>query len=50
MNETGLEDGQYEIVIDTSFKDGNLDYGELVLRAKIGRNILIDIYLPSFYG
>ena len=42
---TSLEDGQYEIVIDTSFKDGNLDYGELLIEGKNREEIFLSTYI-----
>ena len=42
---TSLEDGQYEIVIDTSFKDGNLDYGELLIEGKNREEIFSSTYI-----
>ena len=39
-----LEDGEYEIVIDSSLKDGNLTYGEFFLQGKKNEEILLTCY------
>ena len=39
-----LEDGKYEIVIDSSLKDGNLTYGEFFLQGKKNEEILLTCY------
>ena len=40
----GLEEGQYGILIDTSFKDGSLSYGELFLPGEVGHEVVISTY------
>ena len=39
-----LEDGEYEIVIDSSLKDGNLTYGEFFLQGEKNEEILLTCY------
>lgn len=40
----GLQDGEYEVVIDSSLKDGHLTYGEYYLKGKSDKEILISCY------
>lgn len=37
----GLEEGEYEVVIDSSLKDGHLTYGEYFLEGTISEEVLI---------
>lgn len=41
----GLADGVYKVHIDTSLKDGVLDFGELVIPGKTDREILFSTYI-----
>ncbi len=41
----GLEEGQYEVVIDSELKDGHLTYGELLLPGQCEDEVLISTYL-----
>ena len=40
-----LKDGEYEVVIDSSFKDGSLTYGEYYIKGKSDDEILISCYV-----
>lgn len=40
-----LKSGQYHVFIDTKFKKGNLNYGELVFKGKSKKEILFSTYL-----
>ena len=44
---TELEDGLYDVVIDSTLAPGSLTYGECFLRASRGRGALDDARLPS---
>ena len=41
----GLEDGEYEVVIDSKFFVGQLNYGELILPGKIDEEIFLSTYI-----
>ncbi len=40
-----LEDGEYEVFIDSSLEDGNLTYGELVLPGETDEEIVMNCYV-----
>ena len=40
-----LKNGTYEVNIDSSFKDGYLNYGEIYLKGKVKKEILISTYI-----
>jgi aminopeptidase-like protein len=40
-----LQDGEYEVVIDSSLKDGSLTYGEFLIKGKTSEEILISCYI-----
>ncbi len=40
-----LEDGEYEIFIDSSLTDGSLTYGEFLIKGEISDEILISCYI-----
>jgi aminopeptidase-like protein len=40
----GLEDGEYEVYIDSTLADGSLTYGELVLRGKEDSEVLLSCH------
>jgi len=41
----GLEDGEYEVFIDSELFDGFLTYGELLIKGKTDREIFISTYI-----
>lgn len=41
----GLEDGEYEVFIDSELFDGYLTYGELLIKGKTDREIFISTYV-----
>ena len=40
-----LEDGTYKVCIDTSLFDGELNYGELIIKGKSNKEILLSTYI-----
>ena len=45
-----LEDGEYNVKIDTELIDGELNYGELILPGKSKKKFFEHIYLSSLNG
>ena len=45
-----LVDGNYEVVIDSELFDGNLDYGEFLLKGKTDKEIFLSLYLSPING
>lgn len=41
----GLEEGTYEVVIDSDLKDGSLTYGELYIKGELEDEILLSTYV-----
>jgi aminopeptidase-like protein len=41
----GLEDGEYEVFIDSELFDGSLTYGELLIKGKSDKEIFISTYI-----
>jgi aminopeptidase-like protein len=41
----GLEDGEYEVFIDTELFDGSLTYGELFIKGKSDKEVFISTYI-----
>jgi aminopeptidase-like protein len=41
----GLEDGEYEVLIDSTLEDGSLTYGELFLQGETEKEILISCHV-----
>tara|TARA_B100002019_G_scaffold292933_1_gene317882 strand:+ start:4338 stop:5615 length:1278 start_codon:yes stop_codon:yes gene_type:complete len=40
-----LENGTYEVVIDTTLFDGQIDYGELIIKGKSDKEIFLSTYI-----
>ncbi len=40
-----LENGTYEVVIDTTLFDGKIDYGELIIKGKSDKEIFLSTYI-----
>ena len=40
-----LEDGTYKVVIDSDFKEGSLNYGELIIPGKSNKEVFLSTYI-----